>query len=744
MLKKLIWNDVRRNKLMSAATVFFMAISAALLTLTVLLCTNLLGAINSLMDNAIVPDFTQMHVGEVEEDAFARFAGNSPEVQDWQLCRFLNLDNSKIVLGGHNLIDSTQDNGLCVQGERFDFLLDMDGKCPEVLPGEVYVPVSYRTRYDVALGDKMTIGAQTLTVAGFIRDAQMNSMMASSKRFLVSAADYDALAGQGQEEYLIEFLLWDGADINTFQSDYAVQGLPSNGPVITRPLIRMMNALSDGTMIFIVFLLSIVVLLISILCIHFILALQLERDRKEIGMLKALGIGRRDVKRIYFSKYLLFSACGALIGLTAAAVIQEPLTKQLRELYGPAEQEVSAGIAALLAALLAVCLILLSVRQSLKKTDKLPALDALFQVQQKRNSWRQYLLIGSVTAACTFLMLVPKNLYHTLSSPTFVTYMGIGSGELRMDVRQRPDIDSVTAQIAATLEHDAQVEQYAVLQTSCYPAVLPDGELVSLTVEMGNHLVFPVSFSQGTPPTGEGEIALSSLNAEELGLSVGDSLELVIDSKTVPYVLCGIYSDITNGGKTAKISGRPSQAPVIWSVLYISLHESADREQWMQQHRQAGVDVTDIADYVRDTYAQTLAQLSLVSWAAVAVAMLVIAVVLALFLRLIVERERYMISLCKALGFTSRELEQAYFFKGLFPAAIGIVAGLILGNLLGESLCGIILQSFGADGFHFVIDWGQVLTVVPAFALGPAILAILGGIAGIRQVKAFACCMGKE
>lgn len=43
MLKKLIWNDVKQNKLMSAATVFFMAISAALLALTVLLCSNLLG-----------------------------------------------------------------------------------------------------------------------------------------------------------------------------------------------------------------------------------------------------------------------------------------------------------------------------------------------------------------------------------------------------------------------------------------------------------------------------------------------------------------------------------------------------------------------------------------------------------------------------------------------------------------------------------------------------------------------------
>lgn len=36
----------------------------------------------------------------------------------------------------------------------------------------------------------MRIGTEELTVAGFLRDSQMNSMMASSKRFLVSETDF--------------------------------------------------------------------------------------------------------------------------------------------------------------------------------------------------------------------------------------------------------------------------------------------------------------------------------------------------------------------------------------------------------------------------------------------------------------------------------------------------------------------------------------------------------------------------
>ena len=141
MFEKLIWNDVRQNRLLSAATVFFMAVSAMMLALTALLFSSLLGSVNGLMEQARVPDFVQMHTGALEESEIGRFAGEHQEIEQWQICRLLNLDNSQVMLGGRSLMDSTQDNGLCVQSERFDFLLDMENKRPEVLPGQVYVPV---------------------------------------------------------------------------------------------------------------------------------------------------------------------------------------------------------------------------------------------------------------------------------------------------------------------------------------------------------------------------------------------------------------------------------------------------------------------------------------------------------------------------------------------------------------------------------------------------------------------------
>ena len=113
--------------------------------------------------------------------------------------------------------------------------------------------------------------------------------------------------------------------------------------------------------------------------------------------------------------------------------------------------------------------------------------------------------------------------------------MGIGDADIRMDIRQGVDISLTTAQIAADLERDEQVERYAVLQTKSLAAVLSDGTTCNLTVEMGDQTVFPVWYSAGMPPVIDSEIALSSLNAKELGLSVGDTLPLRINGTETLY-----------------------------------------------------------------------------------------------------------------------------------------------------------------------------------------------------------------
>ena len=334
MIKRLIFNDIKNHKLLSVSTVLFMTASTMLFSLAAMLFVTLSGSVDKLMETAACPDFLQMHSGDIEFEKIDEFAKNNPSVDDYLVSGFLNIDNNIIYLGDTNLSDSTQDNGLCVQNERFDFLIDMENNIPRVSEGEVYVPACYKSMYDISVSDTMKILDEEFRIAGFIRDSQMSSMMASSKRFLVNKADYDRIKKIGSEEYLIEFLLTENMDTNLFSTEYS-NALPyTNGPQITKPLIKLMNVLTDGIMIFIILLTGVAVLLISLLCIKFITSISVEKDKPEAGMLKAIGVSDRNIRFLYFAKYILLSVVGSVLGIIGAFVIRNPLSIKLQETYG--------------------------------------------------------------------------------------------------------------------------------------------------------------------------------------------------------------------------------------------------------------------------------------------------------------------------------------------------------------------------------------------------------------------------
>ena len=138
--------DNRKNRFSATAMVLFGGASVMLFVLTVALFVNLLGAVTHLMERAQVPDYLQMHAGELQESAVAAFAEENTQVTQWQISRFLNLDNSGLYLGEHCLLGSTQDNGLVVQNPFFDLLLDEHNELPEVEEGTVWELSSERSQ----------------------------------------------------------------------------------------------------------------------------------------------------------------------------------------------------------------------------------------------------------------------------------------------------------------------------------------------------------------------------------------------------------------------------------------------------------------------------------------------------------------------------------------------------------------------------------------------------------------------
>ena len=759
MNRKIIQRDIAGNKAVSFLTVLFITAAAMLLSLAGILVTNLFGSIDRLMADAKTPHFMQMHTGDVDFEELEAFAEGNSAVEDFQVLEFLNVGGEKIRLGENSLALSVQDNGFSVQSSRFDFLLDENNRPAQPKDGELWVPVCYNRDHTVQAGDKAVINGKTFVVTGFVRDSQMNSTLASSKRFVVSAGDYAQLKEGGSVEYLIEFRLKDLSDLSEFESAYSASQMPANGPTLSWPLFRMISAVSDGIMIAVILLVSVIVILIALLCIRFTLLAKTEDDYREIGVMKAVGIRVSDIQSIYLAVYAVLAAAGCIMGFLLSLALRGPLQESIRANLGESGNDGLSFLLGMAGTLLLFFFILFFIRRILKRFRRISPVQAIRQGSEQenvrggkslrlsKNRWlsanlflavkdiaarkRLYLTMLFVIILACFIMVVPQNLYHTISDSSFVTYLGVGRCDLRMDIQQTEELEEKAGSVGEYLERDSAVETYAVFVTELFDQEQEDGTTEQIKVELGNHGAFPLQYVDGKLPSRDSDIALSVLYAEEMDKKVGDKMILLTDKGEKQLTVCGIYSDITNGGKTAKAAFQPGTREAAWSTVCVNLKQpgvlAEKTEEYSRKFPYAKV--SGMEDYVTQTFGQTLRAVRTASVGAGFVAVVVTLLVILLFMKLLTAKDRYSIAVLKSVGFTGSDISRQYIWRSVLVVILGILLGSVLAGTLGERIAGAAISSLGAAAFQFTEDPLSSFVLSPAVLLFTALAATIAGTA---------------
>lgn len=757
MFVRVVRNDVLRSKAITLTTMAFVAAAALLVALAATLVVNLAGAIDGMMTRAKTPHFMQMHAGELDRARLASFAAQNEAVADFQVLEFLNLDGAQFVFAGGSLAGSVQDNGLTVQSERFDFLLDLDGNVITPSDGRIYVPIAYLQDGTARVGDTVSVAGKPLIVAGPLRDSQMQPLLSSSKRFLVSHDDFADLGPFGTVEYLIEFRLHDLAALGAFATAYVAAGLEANGPTLTYPLFRLINGLSDGLMIAVILLISVLVIAIAFLCIRFTLLAKIEDDYREIGVMKAIGMRVSDIKRVYLAKYAFVAAAGCTLGYALSFFLQEPLLANIRLYMGESDSASWAPFLGLLGVALVFVAITAFVYVALGRFHRIPAAEAIrFGVSQEEPSGgrrfglstnqrlganaflglkdvlvrkKLFFTMLVVLVLTAFIIIMPRSLYNTISSKSFVTYMGVGESDLRFDVQQTDRIAERTAEIAAALAGDDAVSRFVVLTTKSFDARSPDGSEVRIVVELGDHSVFPLTYASGRAPTTDHDIALSALSAGDLGTRVGDVLLVMVGGQARELTVSGIYSDVTSGGKTAKAAFTDDAAETMWSVVNAELTDASLAGEKAAEYaaRFGFAKVSAMEDFVAQTYGPTIRAVGTASYASVGVSLVISALITLLFMRMLIAKDRYAIAVLKSIGFTASDIKTQYLVRSVFVLALGVVLGTLLANTLGESLAGAVIGAFGASSFAFVVDPLEAYLIAPALMALSVLLATVFG-----------------
>lgn len=782
------YNDLAKNKGINAALVVTLVLSAFLMATGSMVLERLAGSISRLSEQGKPPDFLQMHKGAYDPAALTQFAADhDAEIDAWLVEEMLGYDGSSLSWSrpgtGENgdLAASRIDNLFVTQNTEFDFLVDRTGAVVEPAAGEVYVPVLYQQQYGLKTGDVLTIrtgsGLHQLEVQGEVRDSQMAASLSPSSRFLIHPADFEALeqAGGAAPEIIVEYRLAAGGDENAMQTAYeGATGLPTNGQVVTGQQLRIISMISDGLVAFALVFVSLVLIAIALLNLRFVIRGTLEDEVHEIGAMKAIGIPDREISRLYLTKYSILALVGCLVGGLLAIGAANVLTQGIQTSYAQAPVGIWTFLVPLFA-LATVDLIVVGIcRGVLRGVRKIEVVNALVhgstldEKQTARSARRQarwvrrtglasssgagingrlalldlraegraWALLPVVFGLTAVLITLPANLVSTFENPRFVTYMGVPERDLRADVQFQEDVDGVKDRLVAAMADDDRLTDVRTYAYVDYTADSEDGR-ARLRVEVGDR---PddggIRFSQGRLP-GDGQIALSVLNADRYQVGVGDDLTIHDGDRPLTVQVSGIYQDITSGGQTAKMSGEVTKGASAYTVFADLAGEAEDpggiADEYDEQFPTAGVKPTQ--EYTRETMGVLIDSMRGAAWIALVFGLGAAALVTTLFLKLRLARDRSKMGVLSAIGFAAKELVGQVRTKTLLVVAAGTVTGLVFAATVGQSLAsaGLAAVQLGITDLTFIPNPWLVYALYPLLLLGAGYFAVAVLTADIRR-----------
>ena len=779
MIGRMLTKDFLRKKLITIVVFAFIFLSALLVASGANLMIELGNSLDVLFSKALTPHFVQMHTGPLDQAEIDSWTAVNEMVADQQTVEMITVDGTNLYLGKSQNSEATSimDISFVTQNEDFDFLLDLDNNIIHLSPGEIAVPVYYIQERDLAVGDQVRVSTDTgemrFTIATFSRDSQMNPAIASSKRFLVHEQEFANLRKQiAETEYLVEFRLVDDTQSGTFTSAYQASGLPQTGPAVDQGLFKIMNSLSDGLVAGVIILMSLLLVVIAILSLRFTLMATIEEDTKEIGVMKAIGIARADIKRLYLAKYVVMGATAVFLGYLASRLLNQVLSANVLLYIGSASKSVWQTILPLIAASTIALIVTLSCALILRRFNHISSVEALrsgtvgesmkslpmltlkrgrrlninayLGIRDVLQRSRLYGLLAFVFFFCAVIIIIPIHFLTTIQSPTFITYMGTGQSDMRIDFRQSDDVANRFETAVAALKADPDVAKLSPLVTSQFKVMQPDGTQEILNIESGDFSLFPLDYVKGTAPQQENEIALSNLNASEMEKQLGDSVTLVIDGQEREMVVSGVYQDITNGGRTAKAMLPYNPQSAIWYTVSLDLAPGVSIEEKVAEYAQLfnSARITDTADFVSQTVGNTVQQLKTVTTVTVVVGLALSVLITSLFMMMLISKDSNQIAIMRSLGFSLNHIRTQYLTRALFLLVIGIALGTLFSNTLGQQLVSAAFSLQGASRIKFVIDPLQAYVMYPLLLMVTVVAAtFLSTRTGIKETNIAAMIM---
>lgn len=791
MFFRILKRDFKRKKATNLILLLFVLLASLLLSSSANNLSMTIGAVDQFIENAKVPDLFLIATAGKGQDELRNFIEHNPDIASYEVQDGITILNDEQITILGSLDESSEmtrnyerTTTLSVMPYDGSYMkvFDEDGEELHLENGEIALAKLEAEKNHLQKGDRIaiTIGdcRKEFRVAAITRDAVFGTSFMGYKRHMISKEDFADFADQEQTVYTRMYCV-DYGDRDAFQKAYTskkfavISGIEKN----LIPMCYVFDMLMAGILIIV----SVCMILISMLVLRFTISFTVSEEYREIGIMKAIGLNSRDIKKIYLIKYIAISILGSVIGVGLGIPFQEMLLKQVVTNV-VLEPEIENIFINLLAGIFVVMVVVLYGNHCTNLVRKISVLEAIrsgtagesfhrksmmlskhrrmhlplfLACNDLKNQKKQFVVLLFCFVLGTMMLILSLIAATTLDGENIVYSFGMDKSDLSVTIGNEESLidkgeqgavemnrymeemkqtllkQGIECEIGNTLGFHYSVHTEGAEDPVDCIAVMPNGE-------WNQHL----TMLDGREPQYENEIAITEITAQKLKAVIGDSLVMTFADREERFVITGTYQTMFNMGEQIRMSknAHPDYTFFAGSYAYqIVLKESNQVEHALEVLKdkfpaykiyrgREWVDETCGLDTVR-------MQLNKVMSLITVVVLFTNALITVLFVRSFLSKEQSEIALMKSLGFQSCVIKQWQLFRILLILAAGIMSGTLLSHLLAPHTIGLVFGMMGAKKMPLSVNPLMEFVGFPLLLLGVTGCAAYISTGGIRRIE---------
>lgn len=766
MYLRILKKDLKRKKAMNVILLVFIILATMFVSSSVNNIISVTTALDNYLDMADAPDYLVMTINKSTEINVDEILDSASSIESCEKEKILFMSPDNLIFedesmeapSGTNMLQSDKDLSV-------NYFLSDESVLERINKGEIYITSGRAEAIGVETGDRIIIEmegkSREFTFAGTIKDAVLGSEMSSMCRYMISEEDFESfISGEniwnfyGGNLYYIHTgdLQKTILEISEASDSFAFSG--------DRALLKF-TYVFDMIVTGILLVVSVILIAIAFVVLRFTITFTLSEEFREIGVMKAIGIGNFRIRGLYLVKYAGLSVIGAVIGLALSFPFGEMLMSiSSKSIILSNRNPILINV---LCAVLVIAVILLFCYGCTGKVKKMTPIDAIRNGQtgerfRKKSimslgrsklpatpflalndivsSPRRYSIITLTFFLCLSLLLMLSNTVYTMKSGTLIN--AFGNAEYDVSVSQdgrfmqylteggREKIKEDLAKMEETLAENGMPASCSIEITFVQPVTHGENKSNIAVNQATGTTTDMYEYTEGTAPQNTNEIAITRISASKLNADIGDTVSMKTVDGEKEYIITAFFQTMYNQGDGIRlhtdeeINYIQAQGGSTVHVLFTDDPDDKEIQHRIDKIEELYPESGEVLTY-RQMVADTLGVTETLS--AVKSLVTILTIVLAALITILMERsfiakEQGEIALMKAIGARNGKIYACHALRFAFMGIIAVIIGEIFAMPLTHLCVDPIFRMMGMElAVDYAIDPIEVYLIFPAIIL---------------------------